>query len=350
MEINFELLKRLSEIPGISGFEQPIRSFVISVLNELGYQSKIDSLGNLLVEVKGIDSSRKAVAAAHLDEIGFIITHLNEQGFARFHTVGGFDPKTLVAQRVIAHGKQPLIGVMGSKPIHVMSEEDKAKRLKTTDFYIDFGLPGETVKENLFIGTPVTRDRELIWLGNCLNGKSLDNRISVYVLLETLRLLKETPPAVDFWAVFSVQEEVGTRGAWVAAHTLNPDFAFGIDTTIAFDTPDAAEHERITSLGKGTAIKIMDGGVIADSRMVAFMKQQADEAGIEWQPEILPAGGTDTAPLQRAGKSGAIAGCVSIPTRHIHSTIESVHKHDVIESIKLLTRCLQQLHTFSAQF
>jgi len=150
-------------------------------------------------------------------------------------------------------------------------------------------------------------------------------------------------PAFNTYAVFTVQEEVGIRGAQVATQKIQPDFGFGLDTTIAYDVPGAAAHEKITSLGKGVAIKIMDASTICDSRMVKFMQKNADQNKIKWQNEILTAGGTDTASIQRMTPGGSIAGAFSIPTRHIHQVIEMVHKKDVNNCIELMTICLNNL-------
>ena len=344
-EINFSLLKKISETPGVSGFEKPIRDFLCQELNTLGLTYSIDAIGNLIVHKQGQDSSRRVLVAAHMDEIGFIVTHVDAQGFLRFNALGGFDPKTLTSQRVLVHGKKELMGVMGSKPIHVMTADEKNKPAKLEDFFIDLGLSKDEVDKYVTVGTPVTRERTLEWMGECVNGKSLDNRVSVFVLLETLKCLDKMP--YDLYAVFSVQEEVGLRGAQVAAHTYNPDFAIALDTTIAYDVPGARDHEKVTELGKGTAIKILDSSTIADYRMVNYMKKTANQFSITWQPELLTAGGTDTAPLQRFGKNGAIAGAVSIPTRHIHQVIETVHKNDILESIKLLKVCIENLNTYN---
>ena len=157
-------------------------------------------------------------------------------------------------------------------------------------------------------------------------------------------------PAHDIYAVFTVQEEVGIRGANVAAQAIQPDFGFGIDTTIAFDVPGASPHEKITELGKGVAIKIMDASTICDSRMVKFMQKTADKHKIDWQSEILTAGGTDTAGIQRMTPGGSIAGAISIPTRHIHQVIEMVNKKDVKASIELLKACVEGLDSYSWNF
>jgi tetrahedral aminopeptidase len=345
MSLNISLLKTICETPGAPGHEDRVRKIVMKEIAPLVDECHIDNMGNVIARKKG-RTDKRVMIAAHMDEISFIITHVDDDGFARVHPLGGFDPKTLTAQRVIAHGREDLIGVMGSKPIHIMEPEERNKAPKISDYYIDFGMHVDKVKAIVRVGDVVTRERSLIEMGDCVNSKSIDNRVSVFILLEAMRRLKD--PACDTYAVFSVQEEVGLRGAHVAAHTINPDFGFGLDTTIAYDLPGADDHEMITRLGKGAAIKIMDGSVISDTRMVRFMREVADKYSITWQNEILTAGGTDTAAIQRAGKLGAISGCISIPTRHIHSVIEMAHKEDIENAILLLQHCLQELHSFDA--
>lgn len=346
MKINVNLLKKICEASGAPGYEKRVREMVIKEVQPLVDELTVDNLGNVITVKKAAKNpeGKKAMVAAHLDEIGFMVTHIDDNGFVRFHTLGGFDPKTLTAQRVIVHGKKDLIGVMGSKPIHVMSPEERTKMPKTTDYFIDMGMPKKEVEKYIGIGDPVTRERELIEMGNCVNCKSIDNRVSVFILIETLRKLKKVP--YDVYGVFTVQEEVGLRGANVAAHQINPDFGFGLDTTIAFDLPGAQAHEKITRLGEGAAIKIMDASTICDYRMVDFLKKTANNNKIKWQPEILPAGGTDTAGVQRMGKDGAISGAISIPTRHLHQVIEMAHKDDIGNCILLLTAALRSLDTY----
>jgi tetrahedral aminopeptidase len=347
MNVNVSLLKKICEIAGAPGFESRIRNLVIEEVSPLVDQLEVDNMGSVVTVKKGNNNpgAKKVMVAAHMDEIGFIVTHVDENGFLRFHTLGGFDPKTLTAQRVIVHGKKDLVGVMGSKPIHVMTQEEKNKNPKITDYFIDLGMGADEVKELVSVGNPITRERELIEMGSCVNCKSIDNRVSVFILIETLRQLQDVP--YDVYGVFTVQEEVGLRGANVAAHHINPDFGIALDTTIAFDLPGAQPHEKITSLGKGAAIKVMDASAIADYRMTDFLKTTADQQQIPWQPEILTAGGTDTAGVQRMGKQGAIAGAISIPTRHLHQVIEMAHKQDIASCIQLLSAALQNIHTYN---
>lgn len=345
MPINTKLLAAICEAPGAPGFEHEIRKLVLRELKGLADEVRSDAMGNVIALVKGRSSKKSVMAAAHMDEIGFVVTHIDDQGFVRFHPVGGFDPKTLTSQRVLIHGKKDLLGVLGCKPIHLMTPEERGKNLKIQDYFIDTGLPKKQVEKLVEVGTPITRFTELNELGDCVTAKSLDNRVSVFVLLETLRELRESgdKPAYDFHAAFTVQEEVGLRGAKVAAMEVQPDFGFGLDTTIAYDVPGSRPQERVTALGEGAAIKIMDSSVICDFRMIAFMKAVAKRHKIRWQPEVLTGGGTDTAGLQGMVPGGSIAGAVSIPTRHIHQTIETCHREDIRACIDLLTACVREL-------
>ncbi len=342
MSINIDLLREITEVAGAPGHEQRIREVVLREVTPLVDEVKVDNMGNVYAIKKGAEQKRVMVGA-HMDEIGFIVTHIDDNGFVRFHTLGGFDPKTLTAQRIIIHGTEDVIGVMGSKPIHVMSPEERAKMPKTTDYFIDLGMKKEEVEKIVSIGNPITRERGLIEMGDCVNCKSLDNRLAVFILIETLRELKDKKVPFDVYGVFTVQEEVGIRGANVAALEIKPDFGFGLDTTIAYDVPGARPEEMITKLGEGTAIKIMDSGTICDYRMIKYMESIANKHNIKNQKEILPAGGTDTSGIQRMNPGGAIAGAVSIPTRHIHQSIEMAHKEDIFGSINLLTNCLAEL-------
>lgn len=342
MSINIDLLREIAEVAGAPGHEQRVREIVLREVTPLVDDVTVDNMGNVYAIKKGADPKRVMVGA-HMDEIGFIVTHIDDNGFLRFHTLGGFDPKTLTAQRVIVHGTEDIIGVMGSKPIHVMSPDERTKMPKTTDYFIDLGMKKADVEKVISIGNPVTRERGLIEMGECVNCKSLDNRLAVFILIETLKILKDIEVPFDIYGVFTVQEEVGIRGANVAALSIKPDFGFGLDTTIAFDVPGAKPEEMITKLGDGTAIKIMDSGTICDYRMVKYMENIAAKYDIKSQKEILTAGGTDTSGIQRMNPGGAIAGAISIPTRHIHQSIEMAHKEDIRGSIDLLTNCLVDL-------
>ena len=347
-KINKKLLAEICEVAGAPGHEQRVREIVLREIKPLVDEIKIDNMGNVVAIKKG-KKDKKVMIAAHMDEIGFIVTHIDENGFVFFHTLGGFDPKTLTAQRVIIHGTEDVIGVMGSKPIHLMSPEDRNKVPKIKDYFIDTGKTKKDLEKIISVGDTITRERELIEMGDCINCKSLDNRVSVFILIEMFREMKKKPP-YDVYGVFTVQEEIGIRGANVSAMDINPDFGFGLDTTIAFDTPGSTKREQVSALGEGACIKVMDSSTVCDYRMVQYMKEIAKKKKIKTQLEILPAGGTDTAGIQRMNPGGSIAGAVSIPTRHIHQVIEMVHKEDVRNAIDLLRNCVKNLNTYNWKF
>ncbi len=347
--IDIPLLKKFCKIPAAPGFEQRLRAVIMDMISPYVDEIYTDAMGNVYAIKKGSiqgKEAKKVMIAAHMDEISFIVTHIDSNGFIRFHTLGGFDPKTLTAQRVIVHGKKDIMGCMGCKPVHLMSPAERGKAMAIKDYFIDTGLSKKEVEELVQVGDPITRERELIEMGNCVNSKSLDNRLAVYMLFEAFRELQNTAVPYDVYGVFTVQEEIGIRGASVAAQKINPHFGFGLDVTIAFDVPGAQGHEKITSLGEGTAIKIMDSSTVSDYRMVRFMKQMANENAIKWQPEVLTGGGTDTAGIQRRGTDGAIAGCISVPCRNVHQTIEMSNQSDIRGSIDLLKACLLGLNQY----
>ncbi|MCP9236849.1 M42 family metallopeptidase [Lewinella sp. JB7] len=346
---NLNLLRAVCEAPGVSGFERRIRQLILDEVKHLVDEVSIDNMGNVIALRRGRERKRVMVAA-HMDEIGFIVNHIDEKGFIRFLPLGGFDPKTLTAQRVMVHGRRDVIGVMGSKPIHIMKPEERTKVVPTSDYFIDVGLPREEVEKLIAVGDPITRERELIEIGDCVTGKSLDNRVSVFILLEVLRELRGQDIPYDLYATFTVQEEVGLRGAMGSVSHIDPDFGFGLDVTIAYDVPGSTPQERVTGLGCGAAIKVLDGSVISDYRMVNYLKNVAREDDITTQLELLPAGGTDTAAVQRYGTKGSIAGAISIPLRNMHQVIEMASKQDIADCIALLSAAIRKLDTYDWNF
>ncbi|OJW72777.1 MAG: endoglucanase [Candidatus Amoebophilus sp. 36-38] len=347
MQLNFPLFKKISETPGAPGFEQRIRKLIIAEIQSFVDQIEIDNMGNLVAIKQGTQKSRderKILIAAHMDELGLIVKYIDPDGFIRFHTLGGFDPRSIIGQRVIIHGKQDIIGVIGIKPIHFMSEEERKRPVEIADLYIDLGRSQQEAMKYISIGDPITRERSLIELGNCITGKSLDNRTGVFVLIETLRGLKDVP--YDVYAVFTVQEEVGLRGAQVAAHHINPYFSLALDTSTSLDMPNVQPHEKIVKLGEGAGIKLMDSQSICDYRMVDYLKTIAIQHHITWQADIKSVGGTDTAPLQRMPKKGGIAGALTIPIRYAHQVVEVIHQADVLATIQLLQKALSSLDTY----
>jgi endoglucanase len=271
--------------------------------------------------------------SAHMDEIGFMVTHVEEAGYLRLIPLGGFDPKTLTAQRVIVHGREDLLGVLGTKAVHLMTDEEKRKAPALEDYFVDVGLPVERVRELVRPGAVVTRERAMARLGDLVTCKSLDNRAGLYVMIEAFRALGEH--VCEVVAVATVQEEVGLRGARVATARVRPRIGLAIDITLANDGPDAKPHQRITTVGGGAAIKVFDTSAIVPSAIVDHLSAIAEERGIPSQLEVLGRGGTDTRELGLSG-DGAMAGCVSIPTRYVHQVVESCHPDDLDASVALV--------------
>lgn len=336
MELELPLLTEICKTAGVSGYEKPIRDFLEKEIKSLVDECYTDNMGNLYAVKKGKSSEKKIMAAAHMDEIGYLVSFIDDRGFVYFQTIGGFDPKTHTAQYVHIHGKKIIPGVMVSKPIHIMSPQEREKMPEHKNFVIDTGMSKEEVLQYIEIGNPIVRQRDLIELGECVSSKSLDNRISVYILLQTLKKLKNQTLPYDFYAVFTVQEEVGLRGAQVASLAIQADFSINLDTTVAYDLPGALPQEAITRLGEGVSIKIMDANTLCDYRMIAYMKKIAQDKKIPFQVDLLSQGGTDTAQLQRMRPGGSIAGALSIPTRNLHQVVETCHKKDIEGAISLM--------------
>ncbi len=337
MSINLPLLKELCEAAGAPGREERIRAIVIRELTPLCDEVSIDAMGNVVGLKRGTAGGR-LMLSGHMDEIAFMVRFIDDRGFLHFVPLGGFDPKTLTAQRVIVHGREDLMGVMGSKPIHIMTDEERSKPPKLDDFFIDLGLPVERVRELVRPGDVVTRERSIIQLGDLINGKSFDDRVGVFVMIEALRAAKQNP--MDVYAVGSAQEEIGIRGAGVAAQNIKPHVGLALDVTLANDVPHAKPHEYVSLLGEGVAIKAYDASVVPNWKLVDFMREVCEARDIPWQLEVLPRGGTDTAAIQRGG-GGAAAGCVSVPTRYVHSVIEMLHPDDVQAAIDLTAAVIE---------
>ncbi len=342
-KLNFKLLKELSEATGAPGFEGNIRAIVKREIADYVDSIEVDNMGNLIALKKGTlkKGKKKLMAAAHMDEIGFMVQHIDDNGFIRFCPLGGFDPKTLSSQRVTIHGKKDVIGVVGGKAAHLMSDAEKKQNPQLKDYYIDTGLDKKELEKLVSVGDSITRKREFLQLGNCVNGKSLDNRMLVFVLIETIKKLKKIPH--DFYAVFTVQEEVGIRGAKVAVHEIQPDIGICLDVTIANDVPGAAPHEYINKLGAGTSIDMMNGTVIADRRMVKYLADLADKKKVPYQHDVMAAGGTDGWAMQMMTSKGCITGGISVPLRNMHQEVEMCHETDINATLDLLQLAVENL-------
>jgi tetrahedral aminopeptidase len=325
------LIKKLVEAYGPSGSEGQIREMVRDEIRGLPDIITVDPLGNLIAVIrKKTKSGKKVLLSAHLDEIGFVVSHIDDRGFARVQPFGGVNPLACVGGRVrFGDGR---LGVLGLDT----RRDDLSKVPALSEMYIDVGAANRADCP-LKVGDAAGFWRPMEELGNRLVAKSMDDRIGVAILIETLRALKRTPHEVAF--VFSVQEEVGLRGAGVAAFGLEADLGLAVDVTRTGDTPNGPKMD--VSLGRGPAIKVRDASLVADPRIKALLLQRAGEAGLPTQLEILEGGSTDATALQIA-RGGVPAGCVSIPARYIHTPSEVVDFRDVQASVRLLLELLQK--------
>jgi putative aminopeptidase FrvX len=326
-----KLLQTLTETFGPSGYEDEVRKIVRSEVESLADEVRVDSLGNLIVRkqpTKATGATKKIMIAAHKDEIGVIVSHVDEKGFVRFSPLGGVFRRYVLGGRVrFLNGTQGIIG---------FDRLDNVNELPTLDkVYIDVGATSPK-DSPVKVGDVAAFDRPYSELGNRLVAKSMDNRVGVLVAIETLRALKSTP--YDLYFVFTTQEEVGIRGAATSAYGVDPDIGIALDVTPTGDTPHSLRMEM--ALGKGPCIKIQDVSMIADPRIVQWMIRAAEKNKIPYQREVLLIGGTDARAIQLT-RAGVPAGCLSIPVRYVHSPSEMVDVSDIQNSVRLLTAVLR---------
>ncbi len=344
MPINFDLLKKLCETPGVSSREDKVRDLVIEELKPLTDEIRVDTLGNVIAIKKGTGGPR-VMLAAHTDEIGFLVKFIDDKGFLRLQPVGGWDPRTMVAQRVHVHGYggQTLLGALmpAAKPIHLLTAEEMGKPLKIEEFFVDLGLPVDEVKAQVEMGDMVTMARTTERIGDNVVSKSLDDRLSVFVMIEALRAVG--PHAAEIIAVATTQEEVGLRGATTAAYALEPEIGIALDVTLANDFPGTADFDQVTRLGEGAALKIMDGSTLSHPKLLRHFRDLAEKYGIKHQLEILSRGGTDAGAIQRS-RAGVPTFTLSLPTRYIHTVNEMASVADIEATTTLLARYLEDAH------
>ncbi len=344
-ELRLDLLRQLSDLNGVPGNEDAVRDLVLRELEGLADEVRVDALGNVfaLRGGEGEGKRERVMLSAHMDEIGFLVSFIDERGFLRLQALGGFDTRNLFARNVTVQTRGgPLPGVMtpGGKPVHIATPEDRKKVPEVKEFFVDLGLDGEEVKRRVRVGDMVTLDQTARQVGKLTVGKAMDDRASVFLQLEVLRRFRDTRPRHDVVAVFSVQEEVGLRGATVAAYGAEPTLGIGLDVTLAVDTPGVGPEEAVTRLGDGIGIKVFDSTMISTRWLVDDLVDLAEREGIRYQLEVLPLGGTDGAAIQKS-RAGVPSVTLSIPTRYIHTIVEAVHEDDLRAGVDLLAAYLR---------
>ena len=323
-----ELIKKLVEAAAPSGYEKAIRDIILSEAEGYADEARIDALGNLII-CKGSkrEGGRRIMLAAHMDEIGVMATHIDEKGFIRYATIGGVYPQTCFGARVIfTNGVQGVIGAEYFTDYEKMPKHEK--------MYIDVGA---TSRDScpVKIGDTAVFDRPFLDLGKRIVAKAMDDRVAVAVMIAALKEITDTINQIYF--VFTVQEEVGIRGATTATFGLDPDIGLAVDVTDTGDTPKGIK--MAVELGKGPAIKVLDDGIIVDRRVVDWMSGTAEKYNIPYQYEVLDNGATDAAAMH-ISRAGVPSGCLSIPTRYIHMPSEMVDMGDIENSVRLLVQLI----------
>ncbi|HKL97932.1 MAG TPA: M42 family metallopeptidase [Methanocorpusculum sp.] len=340
-EIN-TLLEKLSNAHGISSRETVVAKIIRDEIAGYVDEIKTDKMGNMIAVKKGDDF--KIMLAAHMDEIGLMVQFVDERGFIRFVTIGGWFNPVLVTQRVILHGeKGPVYGVLGNKPPHVMTEEDKKKPIDLADLFIDVGAtsPEEVEALGITVGTAVTMDRQYVKLaGTTVTGKAMDNRAGCAMLIGAL---KEMKTSHTVYAVFTVQEEVGLKGAKTSAYSLDPDVAIATDVTIPGDSPGVERRKAPVYMGKGPVIGMASAsgrGHLADPRIVDWLVKTGKKHNIPCQIEVGDGGNTDASAINYE-RGGIPSVPFSVPARYIHSPVEVIDLKDLESAIHLLAKVVE---------
>lgn len=367
--MNDKLLARLTEAHGVPGQEDAIREIVRGELGKI-CEISVDRMGNMIclkraTAGKGSSGSQvarssgakpknrtpehlstppKLMLAAHMDEIGFLVKHIDDKGFLRLQPLGGWDPRQMASQRVFVHAKKgPLNGtlMLSTKPKHMLTPEEANKAPMIDNYFVDIGLSGDEAKKAVRLGDMVTMNRTYQRMGKLATCKCMDDRVALYVMIEAMK--KAKTHGVDVYGVATVQEEIGLRGATASGSAIAPDICVAIDITLANDYPGIPDQDQVTRLGDGAAIKILDGSLICHPKVVEHFRSLAEKHKIKHQMEILPFGGTDAGGVQRL-HGGIPSFTLSIPTRYVHTVNETVHEGDVDSCVDLLAKYIEDAH------
>jgi putative aminopeptidase FrvX len=334
------ILKKLSEAVGVSGDEGEVRALVLDTVREHVDEVKVDTMGNVLAFKRGTGRRRMHVMLdAHMDEVGLMVVGHDGDGFLRVRTVGGIDPRLLPGS-LLQVGSERILGVVGIKPVHLLEEEESQRVPKISDLVVDIGAKSTDEAKTLApVGTCVTFATQFRELGTTVRGKAFDDRAGCAVMVE---LLRGERFRFDIYAAFTVQEEVGLRGARVAAYTIEPDCAFALEGTVADDIPKDKDVSPTTKLGQGPAITVMDRSFIADRRLVRLLTGTAEELGIPYQIKQPGIGGTDAGAIHRT-REGVPSVTVAVPCRYIHGPVGLLSLDDFDHTVELMRESLSRL-------
>jgi endoglucanase len=346
MSVN-ENLEKLSNACGVTGRESEARELMIQLMKPLADEIIVDKLENVVAIKKGKANSTKIMLAAHMDEVGLMVKTITKDGFLQFAKMGGIDDRVLPAQKVTVFSRKGTFpGIIGSKPPHIQKEEERKKVLASDDLFIDVGAENKeaVLALGIAVGDPVGFDIKYTALGNdVVIGKAFDNRAGCVAMIEALKLLEKTEYTI--YAVGTVQEEVGLRGAGAAAFSIDPDVAIALDVTIAGDTPGVREFDTTVKMGKGPALTITDSGLITSAKILRWLLDSAEEEKIPFQIEAGLMGSTDAARISLT-RQGIPCGNISVPTRYIHSPVGMLCLKDIEDSARLTAAAIQRVSKY----
>lgn len=340
-----ELLKKLTDASGISGFEDGIRNVIISEIKDHVDEIEVDNMGNMIATRKGKESGKKVMLAAHMDEIGLMVRYIDKNGFIKFSKIGGINDQMLLNQEVtVKTSKGDVIGVIGSKPPHRMKSSEMKKVISYEDMFIDIGAADKEEAEKMVaIGDPILINQDFAELGKSLvKAKALDNRVGCAVLVEVMKQLESD---ATVYGVATVQEEVGLKGAKTSAFKVNPDLAIVLDVTISGDHPGIKEEEAPAKAGKGPVIVLADAsgrGIITNLKVKELLTSTADEEKIPYQLEVSEGGTTDASVIHLT-REGIPTGVISPAARYIHTPVSVVNVEDVENAVKLIVAVLKRI-------
>jgi putative aminopeptidase FrvX len=347
LDQTLQMFKELTEAPGAPGHEHAAREVMKKYIEPYADHIQQDNIGSLIAQKRGKTEGPKVMVAGHLDEIGFMITHITDDGFLRFQTLGGWWEQVMLAQRVtVLTRKGDIEGVIGSKPPHILPAEARKKAVDKKDMFIDIGASSKEEAEEFGVrpGDTVVPICPFTVMKNpkMLMAKAWDNRIGCAIAIEVLKRLKEEEHPNTVYGVGTVQEEVGLRGAQTSAHMIQPDLSFAVDVGIAGDTPGVKPEEALAKMGKGPQLLIFDASMIPHKGLRDFVVNVAEENNIPFQFDSVAGGGTDAGKMHLTG-NGVPSLAISIATRYIHSHAAILHRDDFDNAVNLLVAVIKKL-------
>ncbi len=346
MDERLKLLKEISDLPGVSGFEDEVRKYIRANMEGFAEVSK-DNLGSIICRKQGSDDSPKIMIAGHMDEIGMMVTYITKEGFLKFQTLGGWWEQVMLAQRVVVKtSKGDVPGLIGSKPPHILKSDERKKVTEKDQMFIDIGASNKEEAESMGVmpGDPVIPYSPFQQMKNpkYLMGKAWDNRVGCAIFMEVIKELSKEDHPNTIYGVGTVQEEVGLRGATTSVAAVEPDIGFALEVDIAGDTPGVQEFEAQAKLGRGPSILLYDSSMVPHRKLRDFVIQTAKDAGIPIQFNAMAGGGTDAGRIH-VYRTGVPSLVIGVPARYIHSHTGIIHRDDFDGAVALLVELAKLL-------